>query len=313
MRQLALVLALLVPAESFAGELKHRVGRGDSLDKVAKHFYGAAWKSVYLAARNSTSNNALRAGQQLVVPASWSYKVRAGDSLGELAKKYLGGQHRYTAMMRFNGIRKAADLAVGTTLLMPFHLTHIVQKGESYSAISRHYYRSTKLATVLREYNSGAALNPADKVTVPIFDRNSLEARGKGTLPRAAVRKPKPPAPAAKPSAASSRPTRTAPAGGDTSARVRVALARYRQGEFEEACAELDRLLNTSLRPDMRLSVIQHLGYCGVALDDEDAAEDYFRKWLELEPGAKLDKSTTSPKIRQIFQSVADEMRENSD
>ena len=38
-----------------------------------------------------------------------------------------------------------------------------------------------------------------------------------------------------------------------------------------------------------------------------DAARDYFRKWLEIEPAASLDPVTTSPKILAVFKEVAEE------
>ena len=72
-------LSWLVPAQ--ASELTHRIGDDESLEAIARAYYGSSWKAVYLRSRNGLGENPNDlAGKRIVIPASWMYKVRRGDS-----------------------------------------------------------------------------------------------------------------------------------------------------------------------------------------------------------------------------------------
>ena len=51
-------IALLAAAPASGSELSHRVGAGETLEAVAKAYYGAAWKAVYLRSRNEIGPDA---------------------------------------------------------------------------------------------------------------------------------------------------------------------------------------------------------------------------------------------------------------
>ena len=305
---LALALALGASAAR-AAELTHTVAAGETLATLAAQYYGSSWKSVYLAARNGLAEDKPpSAGTRLVIPACFTYKVRRGDSLAEIARRYLGDRERYKILMQENGLKDPAELEVGAELLMPFHLRHAVAPGEGLSHIARRYYRTTRRASLLKDYNGGNEnLNPGDKLTIPIFDRATLDAAKRRPAPvktatGSVARSPEP---------ASATAVRTSTAASGT---VRSSISRaaddYRRGEFETACPKLEGLLGESgLSAGERSVIVSHLGFCAIAAGDPRAASDYFRKWLEIEPEAQLDPILTSPKILAVFAEVTEELR----
>lgn len=199
-------LALLVTAaatSAAAAEVTHTLAPGETLSGLATQLYGASWKAVYLTARNGlASERDVPAGVRLTVPACVLYKVRRGETLAEIAKRWLGDRDRFKVLAQENGIKDAAGLEVGAELLIPFVLRHTAEPGDSWSRIAQRYYRNTHRATLVKEYNpTVTALSPGDKVFVPIFDRATVDAASR----RPAAAKAAPPA-AAKPAAPAKTP-----------------------------------------------------------------------------------------------------------
>ena len=235
----------LVAAPARAKEPVYTMRPGDTVERVARHYYGVAWKAVYILGRNhlAKSSDAVP-GTKLVIPGSWTYTVHRGDTLARIAKKYLGDSDRFEVLARNNHLR-SAELEVGAELLMPFHVTYVVQKGDSYSAISRRFYRSSHKAQQLIAYNGNDRdLDPGDRVTVPIFDRVTLEARKKGPPP--------PPKTAAAEAEDEDEPEKAVPI---PEADMRAALDAYHSGDFRDARDLLEGLL-----PGPRLQVTNQPG-----------------------------------------------------
>ncbi|MEK7706256.1 MAG: LysM domain-containing protein [Myxococcota bacterium] len=325
-----MILLLLVggPQTATAGDLRHRVGAGETLADIAKHYYGAAWKAVYIQARNDISDaRQVAPGTRLYVPGCWVYTVRRGDSAAVIAKRYLGDANRYVAVMQANGIKDASGLEVGSELLMPFHLRHIVESGDTLATISRRYYRSTRLANMIRDYNGAPQLTPGERLTVPIFDRATIDVQSRRYTPPAspaapvaasplanrpaptAPSKPQPSAPEEPEdtSAAPSAPVANDDTAASVSAELRDAIGAYRRGEFVVGCGALETLLEEGkVGTAERALLVSHLGFCAVAFGDTRAARDYFRSWVEIDPRATLNPITTSPKILNVFAEVAE-------
>jgi LysM repeat protein len=293
MRYIVPALILCLTTGVHATEFKHRVRDGEQLEKIAKHYYGAAWKVAYLEARNATATSPKK-GTRIFIPSSWEYTVRRGDSFAAIAKRHLGGTHRYRALMAFNNIGKPSDLAVGSRLLMPFHLSHVVAKGESYTALSRRYYRTTDHSRTLKDYNEVAQLRPGQKLIIPIFDRETINPASRGRLPKTVDEIVVAPPP----------PPKKEEVIDDASyaQRLRKAIRQYRKGFIHDACEELEKLLDTRHNDEMlRRGTIRQLGFCAVAHNDPEAAVDYFSKWIEMNPKASLDQTQTSPKVLKQF------------
>ncbi len=309
-----------------AKEVSHRLREGETIAGLARHYYGAGWKAVYILGRNGMgSAKEAKVGQRLYIPASWTYTVRRGDYPSKLAKRYLGGADRHEALTQMNGIKKGKELEVGQELVMPFHATYVVQRGDSLSAISRRFYRTTRRANMLKAYNGGSsALQPGDKVVAPIFDRATLEVRKKGPPPAPQVTatpepKPEPKAtPEEEPAteAAEEPAPEPEPPAAPVSRKDAIdrAVAAYLDGDFGPAAEQLEEVLDAAadnpLPPAELATTLRYLGFCAVAFDDPDMAREYFRQWLELDPAAKLDPVQSSPKIISVFDQVAAEVRD---
>ncbi len=357
-----IVLSSLVMASSVqAKEKRHRVLPGETASGLAKHYYGASWKGSYILTRNELVDNALPVGKRIAIPASWTYTARRGDSYASIAKRMVGKAERYPAILRFNRLSERLELEVGQELLMPFHLRHSVAKGESLSQISRRYYRTAKLGSFLKEYNelSSSKLEVGQRITVPIFDRNTIEVADKpapdapnvestasvqieekngddqeapedpadedpvvadadmiadeGPDSPAAVDEADGPAATAGLEPASAdleRPAETTDTPELVLESVDSAVEAYRGGYFRAACPAFEKMLEgKGLAPRERSRVIRYLGFCSVAFGDGRAARDYFRSWLLTDPEATLDRRQTSPKILEVFDEVAEEVR----
>jgi hypothetical protein len=184
--------ALFVATSAAAAEATHTLAAGETLPGLATQLYGSSWKAVYLTARNGlASERDVPPGTKLLIPACGLYKVHRGETLAEIAKRWLGDKDRFKVLAQENGIKDATDLEVGAELLLPFVLRHVVEPGDSWTKIAQRYYRNTHRAALVKDYNAAVtALNPGEKVLVPIFDRATVDASSRRPAP------PKAPPPA---------------------------------------------------------------------------------------------------------------------
>lgn len=173
---LACLIVTTVAARAEAKERRYRTQSNETASGLAKHFYGAGWKGVYILTKNGLKDDALPSGKRITLPSSWLYTARRGDSFASIAKRYMGKAERYGAMLRFNRLSERRGLEVGQEILLPFHLRHTVSSGESLSQLSRVYYRTNKLSGMLKEYNGlkDWKLNIGQRLTIPIFDRSTV-------------------------------------------------------------------------------------------------------------------------------------------
>jgi len=131
--------------EQSGRELTYHVQPGDSLQLIARKLYKNPEKYKDLMLWNSMSDTVLQAGQKLKLEeaptqneeilsaqrkrfedlfSSHQYKykihkVRSGDSLARIAKKYLGSQNAYLDVARLNEIDPSKFLIVGQKLIVP--------------------------------------------------------------------------------------------------------------------------------------------------------------------------------------------------
>jgi len=328
---------------ALAADWTHRIGVGENVEQVARAYYGASWKAIYLTTRNGyKTGQDIKSGTRLVIPACWLYKVQRGDTIANIAKRQLGAGERATAILQANNLSRPDQLEVGAELLMPFHLRHVVQAGETLPQIAREYYRNTRYAMSLAEYNKLDTVKPGQIITVPIFDRAALDVKAraytppnvvaaptapaaKPVSPELAVAQPAPtpapvaavvpaPAPIPAPTPATVVPATPAARKADLEARLKKGVADYRAGAFDQACPAMETLLDTMgfLVKGDQILLTSHLGFCAVAYDDRKAAADYFHKWIELDPKANPSPVTTSPKILTVFEEVVEAAHGNS-
>lgn len=134
-----------VRSEQSGEELAYNVKPGDSLQLIARKLYKNPEKYKDIMLWNSMSDTVLQPGQKLMLEeaptqneeiltaqrkrfedlfSSHQYKykihkVRSGDSLARIAKKYLGSQNAYLDVARLNEIDPNKFLVVGQKLIVP--------------------------------------------------------------------------------------------------------------------------------------------------------------------------------------------------
>ena len=314
---LLLVTSGVVQAEEFT----HVIRNGDTLSQIAKHYYGASWKSSYITCRNELDEKETPdEGRRIILPTSWIYTVRRGDSVGKIAKRFLGDIVRHKAIMAFNKLRNPYDLKVGAELIMPYHMRCLIQPGDTLHIIARRYYRQyAKIgAVVIKDYNKNQGeLKPGRKLTIPIFDPMSLKLKEKGLPPIGNQTETN----EDKPSGGSwlfgdNKESNKKPKKSDRLAIQRsynIAVKNYENGDFHVACDSFEELLVEDLIEKEKARVMMYLGFCSIAFNDTDDALDYFQQWLRLQPDAKLDPITTSPKILMIFEEASSMAELNKD
>ena len=101
----------------------YTVKTGDTLEKIAKKFYGKSskWIKIYNANKNKiTASKKVKAGKQLFIPAM-TYAVKKGDDIKSIAKKYYGTESEWRQIYHANKdlIPASKKLKVGITLVLP--------------------------------------------------------------------------------------------------------------------------------------------------------------------------------------------------
>ncbi len=158
----------------------HVVRKGDTLESLATKYYGGAERAAILVEANGwVQARKLHAGERLVVPLAWKYRIESGDTLSSLAQRLLGDQRRAAYLADLNGIHLGSKLAIGQELSMPAQVTHVVHGHEDFSVLAGTYLGDAGKAEALRKYNFRAAsrhLDDGDVVIVPITARRPDEA-----------------------------------------------------------------------------------------------------------------------------------------
>lgn len=95
------------------------VKSGDSLWSVADRLLGDGERWPEIQSLNDLSGTVIHPGQKLKIPSSHrTHLVTSGDTLWDIAAKYLGSGTRYREIMEYNGLTSDV-INVGTTLLIP--------------------------------------------------------------------------------------------------------------------------------------------------------------------------------------------------
>ena len=97
---------------------KYTVKSGDSLWKIAKAKYGTGEKWAAIASENKISNpDQIFAGSNITLPKAQDYKVKAGDTLWDIAEHFYGDGFQWTKIRDANP-SKTGTLPNGSNLIM---------------------------------------------------------------------------------------------------------------------------------------------------------------------------------------------------
>ncbi len=172
---LVVTAALLAPPPARA--LRYKPKPDESLANIARVHYGASKKQIYLMPTNRiTDPSQVSKRKRLWIPTVWRYRIKRGDSLTRLARKYLKDASRAEFLMWLNRIEDPKDLEVGRLITMPFLIRHRVQEGQNMVDLAKRYYFRAKPAGLLRKFNQKRTnvLKPGEIILIPIYDPEAV-------------------------------------------------------------------------------------------------------------------------------------------
>ncbi len=82
----------------------------------------------------------------------------------------------------------------------------------------------------------------------------------------------------------------------------------YDDLEYKKALKQFEKALKQDLAPEERATALQYLGLTQATLNDLAGAAGTFKQLLELKPDFELDRSSTPPKILDLFEKVRSTM-----
>ncbi len=290
----ALVLLSPWANRSFAGAqavFTHPVQEGDTFESIAQRYYGDPTRDGVLREANRVRENdpnALVSGSWVYIPTVAFYRVQEGDTWKSIALDLFGREDRFSALVDANGADRREEPSVGTELLVPYPLPHLVAPGDTLSAIAKRYLGDEALELKrLRRFNAGARIERGRIVLVPLLDLR-LVGEG-GAEAREAFQQ-------------------AAGDGGAQAIQEEIAgflpelIQRVRDGQYVEAVALANRILGMRrLTSSQTVTVHKELAVAYVALERLDLAEAAFRTALALQPNLELDSVRTSPRVLEAF------------
>jgi len=282
---IVLVLALATPCQAL---IYHTMRKGENLAIVAKHYYGDPEKAILLMEYNGISDpRNINPGRRITIPEVRNYRVKKGDTLALIAKRYLNDPKKSRGLAKLNGIKDPKSLSPGMTIVIPVEILHTVRKGDSLSTIAQRYYGDTNSFSLIALYNDikhPATLKPGTRLILPIQDLRVIRKKDR----------PRPPA-----------QPKTQPVKGKGAAFLEKGVNDYFMGDYLGAVKNLQKAVALGLRGDDHVSKAHRfLAYSYVALNERNKAKDSFREALKVDPEMRLDPVYVSPKIIDVFEEV---------
>ncbi len=126
----------------------YTVKNGDNLWSISQRFLGNGDRYREIMALNGLNNETIYPGQVLRIPQDSSagyvlYRVRSGDTLWEIAQRFMGNGSRYTEIMSLNGLTNDMVYA-GQILRIPVEsenvtITYTVSPGDTLWGIAQRF------------------------------------------------------------------------------------------------------------------------------------------------------------------------------
>ena len=302
---LALALALVGAGAAEARVVLYSARSGDTPESIAADYYGNRSLSLFITEGNGLPRETkLRPGQKIRIPTAFHYRVKRGDTLEGLAKKFLDDGRRAFALAGFNSMRPSEKLREGQDLLIPFQHVHRADNPESLSSVARQFYGDSSKAKMLQDFNfrQNQLLAKGDRLVVPIATVRIRAVRLQAPPPRPSSKREAQQAPplAAAPDLEAQK--REAELAAKVAAELQLAEKSYRDGNYSEVPATLDKLLAADDPSEAQLAEIFRLkAYAYTALGLDELAVSSFREVIARKPELELDAATVSPKIRAAF------------
>jgi len=305
--RLELLVCLLWAAPALAQDgVVHRAQDGETYEFLAQFYYGRKDLARHLEAYN---RRPVTAGAQLTIPTYRHLPLPRGETLQSFAQAQLNDGRRADYWVLLHGI-KEDRVKPGTPLRVVPSLAHKVQRGDSYKTLAALYYgeSSERRQQLLMRFNPeierpkvGATIRvPLD---LPEMDRGKVLAR----LEKPHVAKAPPPAepkPIPEPEKPKERPKTDERR--NLGPLVEKAQKLYDDGAYAR-CVDMVAATHSEAAGSPHGPELLRLeGFALVALGRPKDARERFERLLRLAPNYQLDLKTTSPKILDVFESVAE-------
>jgi len=286
---LALALSLGAARADVPGStVMYRVKQGDTLPLIAAEYYGDRTKAIFIMVENRISHpKPLKPGERLRIPVTREVTTSPDDTWETLAGAYLGDGRRAPFLAEYNNMASQEPLAAGTTLHIPFSVSHKAEATETLGSISSAYFGDPKYGEMLRRYNfrEKSTLERGESIQVPVFHARLQASKLPPADPDAKRRQ------ALHRSAANSAATA-----------VPQAWRAWRAGEYAEVEKLLLKIEAEFADPKHAIDVHLLLGLAHTAEGKSELAIDDFKKVLALKEDYVLRKFTYSPKILEVWE-----------
>ncbi len=268
--------------------ITYRVKQGDTLQLIAAEYYGDRNKAIFIMVENRiTHPKPLKPGERLRIPVSREIITSPEDTWETLAGAYLGDARRARFLAEFNNMSPDESVPAGTTLHVPFTVTHTAAAQETLASISAAYFGEPKHAELLRRYNflEKTSLERGENLTVPVFhvrlQASKLPPADADAKRRQALRRT---------------------AASDAATAVPKAWEYWRAGKY----AEIEKLL-VKIEVDFvdshhAADVHLLLGLVLTAEGKLDLAVDKFKNVLKVKPDMVLHRFDHSPKVLGVWE-----------
>ncbi|MBN2493890.1 MAG: LysM peptidoglycan-binding domain-containing protein [Deltaproteobacteria bacterium] len=155
--------------------LRYKPQANETLSHISLIHYGSPKKYIYFTSINRISDPDNWPRRILRIPTVWPYRIRKGDDLSKLARKYLKDAERADFLAWQNHIKDPRDIEPGTLIHIPFLIKHKASKTDTMIKVAKRYYWSTRQTGLLRKFNNkrNNKLKEGEIVWVPIYDQQA--------------------------------------------------------------------------------------------------------------------------------------------
>jgi len=287
-RAVAILLILLYASPVFASIIRHKVKAGDTVQSLARFYYGDEKKALYIINANSLDpRKSLKPGKTVLkIPFVTIYKVKKKGTFKALAAKHLNDPKKAKALAMLNGMDENAVLPAGYTVKIPFNLFYRVEPGDTLTILADKFFGDQTYAAFIKAYNrieDVREIQPGQKLTIPI-----MAERAKPVVEK-------------KPEVKKIDPSLYRKD-------LDKAVSQFEEGEYRASIETLRSILlkvgeEKILKGD-RVKVHQYMAFNYIALDEDEAAKGEFLELLKVNPKFQLPPKDTSPKIIAVFKKI---------
>jgi LysM repeat protein len=275
-------------ADAPSSTIPYRVKPGDTLQLIAAEYYGDRNQAIFIMVENKIAHpKPLKPGERLRIPVSREVTTSPDDTWETLAGAYLGDARRAPFLADFNNMSSQETLPAGTSLHIPFTVTHKAQATETLADISAAYFGDPKHAEMLRRYNflEKTALERGESITVPVFHVRLQASKLPPVDPDAKRRR---------------ELHRTAAS--DAAMAVPQAWQAWRAADYATIEKLLLKIEVDFAEPRHAVDVHLLLGLAHTAEGKAELALDDFKKARALRPDLVLRKFDYSPKVLEVWE-----------